>query len=52
MGKSRSVSFVIVYLMNHLNLNYEDAYKFVYSKRKMIYPNQGYIKQLKEYKSS
>jgi len=51
MGKSRSATLVIAYLMKSLNMDYEDAYKFVKSHRKIIFPNLGFVRQLKEFES-
>jgi len=50
MGKSRSVSFVVVYLMHEYKYSYEKAYDLILSRRNIIYPNRGFIKQLKEFK--
>ena len=35
-GVSRSVSMVIAYLMREQNMNYEDAYRLVKSRRKIV----------------
>ncbi|TNV75340.1 hypothetical protein FGO68_gene10324 [Halteria grandinella] len=48
-GRSRSASFVIAYLMKSLNLSYEDAFKYAFSKRRCVMPNDGFIKHLKEF---
>ena len=50
-GVSRSATVVIAYFMWKLKLNYEDARKFVEEKRECISPNEGFIKQLKEFES-
>lgn len=47
-GKSRSVSFVLAYLMKTKKLNLQEAYDFVSNKRD-IYPNVNFVKQLVEY---
>ncbi|KAB0795453.1 hypothetical protein PPYR_12292 [Photinus pyralis] len=46
-GVSRSSSIVIGYLMVTEKLSYEDAFKFVKSKRSCIKPNCGFENQLK-----
>lgn len=48
-GKSRSSSVVIAYVMLKKKMNYEDAFKFVKSKRDQILPNSGFVEQLKEF---
>ncbi len=48
-GISRSVSFVIAYLMKENMWKYDEAYNFVKSKRKTISPNSGFIQQLMRY---
>lgn len=47
-GKSRSASFVIIYLMKYLKYTLEDAYQYVNNLRD-IYPNLGFIEQMMEY---
>jgi protein-tyrosine phosphatase len=49
MGISRSVSVIIAYLMKYDNKNYDDAFNFVKSKKKLICPNDGFVLQLKSY---
>lgn len=51
-GISRSVALVIAYLIEHHNLNYEEAFKLVKSKRSVANPNIGFRKQLLEFSSS
>ncbi|XP_066981433.1 dual specificity protein phosphatase 19 [Macrobrachium rosenbergii] len=48
-GVSRSASVVIAYLMRYYGMNYEEAFKFVKTKRSFIRPNTGFVEQLKEY---
>ena len=48
-GKSRSPSVVIAYVMFKKKMNFEDAFKFVKSKREQILPNSGFVEQLKEF---
>ena len=37
--------------MKENKMNFEDAHKFVKSKRSETYPNSGFIEQLKEYEN-
>jgi len=46
-GISRSSSLVIAYLMIENRWSYEAAYNYVKSKRSIINPNIGFVKQLK-----
>ena len=46
-GVSRSVSLVIAYFMKYKGMPYKEAYGLVKSKRKIIHPNEGFIKQLR-----
>ena len=46
-GISRSSSLVIAYLMIENRWSYEEAYNYVRSKRSIINPNIGFVKQLK-----
>lgn len=48
-GVSRSPTITIAYFMKKENMSFNEAYKFVKSKRIFIRPNQGFIDQLKEY---
>jgi hypothetical protein len=47
-GVSRSATITIAYLMKRLSWNYEQAYAYVKERRPCIYPNKGFVKQLKE----
>ena len=49
MGKSRSTSFVIAYLMKIKKMNLNIALDFVRNCRKIASPNVSFIKQLKDY---
>ena len=51
MGISRSASFVIGYLMYVNKLTYNEAYMYVKSKRNIISPNSGFVKQLKQFET-
>lgn len=49
-GVSRSSTIVISYLMRkYINFSLNDALKFVKSKRPIIKPNKGFMKQLQKY---
>lgn len=48
-GISRSPTLAIAYLMKHLGLKPDDAYKFVKERRKTISPNFNFLGQLYEY---
>lgn len=47
MGISRSASVIIAWLMTRKGMSLCDAYSYVKSKRSIIQPNPGFIKQLK-----
>ena len=47
MGISRSATIVIHFLMKKFNINKNMAYSYVKKKRNIIYPNEGFWKQLK-----
>jgi protein-tyrosine phosphatase len=51
-GMSRSATLVLAYLMIENRWSYNEAYQLVKSKRPIIEPNSGFVKQLKglEYK--
>ena len=46
-GASRSASIVIAYVMWNKKMTYSDAFDFVRNKRSIVYPNPGFIEQLK-----
>ena len=48
-GKSRSASIVITYLMNRFGLNFDSALNFVVSKRPIVNPNRGFAEQIAAY---
>ncbi|KAK8743046.1 hypothetical protein OTU49_001501 [Cherax quadricarinatus] len=50
-GVSRSASIVIAYLMRHYSMSFDEAFRFVKSKRSFIRPNPGFLEQLKEYET-
>lgn len=48
-GISRSPTIIIAYVMKHLKIGFEDAYKLVKKTRITINPNAGFISQLQDY---
>lgn len=50
-GISRSPTIIIAYIMKHLKISFEDAFKLVKNTRSIINPNAGFISQLKEYEN-
>ena len=49
LGKSRSASFVIAYIMYKNKIHYSPAFDYVKKKRKMIFPNEGFQCQLEDF---
>ena len=49
-GKSRSVSIIINYLMSSQNISYEMAFVQMITKKSSIGPNYGFIQQLQEHR--
>jgi hypothetical protein len=50
-GISRSSAFVLAYLMRKCNINLETAYGILYSSRKCVCPNNGFLIQLIVYEN-
>lgn len=48
-GRSRSASIVISYLMFSKKWSFKQAFEFVKKKRKEVFPNEGFIEQLKQF---
>ncbi|CAH2002478.1 unnamed protein product [Acanthoscelides obtectus] len=49
-GVSRSATVVIAHIMKKYQLSYAEAFEKVKAKRSIVYPNEGFITQLKLYK--
>ena len=52
MGKSRSVTLVVAYLMNAYKMSYYESLSFVKRKRDDASPNEGFLAQLTKYEES
>ena len=50
-GASRSASIVIAYIMWKYKRSADDALKFVQQKRSCVFPNLGFMNQLKKFES-
>ncbi|KZW01484.1 phosphatases II [Exidia glandulosa HHB12029] len=50
-GISLSPAFVVMFVMAHFSLSWEDALHMVQNRRYCISPNSGFLTQLKEYES-
>lgn len=48
-GISSSPAFVIMFVMQHFQISWEDALHYVQNRRYCISPNSGFITQIKEY---
>lgn len=49
-GVSRSATVIIAHIMKKYNKSYHEAFQLVKAKRNIIFPNQGFVAQLKLYK--
>jgi protein-tyrosine phosphatase len=49
-GVSRSASVVLAYLMKYYNIDFNQAFDYLRSKRPIISPNAGFITQLLNFK--
>nr|CAI5821327.1 unnamed protein product [Callosobruchus analis]CAI5829611.1 unnamed protein product [Callosobruchus analis] len=49
-GVSRSATVVIAHIMKKYQLSYAEAFEKVKAKRSIVYPNEGFVTQLKLYK--
>jgi len=50
-GISLSPAFVVMFVMQHYNLSWEDALHMVQNRRYCISPNGGFLTQIKEYEA-
>lgn len=51
-GVSRSATVVIAYLIKEYGMSFAEAFAYLKEKRESIRPNDGFIKQLKQYENS
>jgi hypothetical protein len=51
MGRSRSATCVIMYIMKRFGVSFEDALEFVKHRREDVDPNEGFLSQLREFES-
>jgi hypothetical protein len=51
-GISRSPALAVSYIMRHLNLSADDAYRYIKARRSYISPNFNFLGQLYEYERS
>jgi len=49
LGKSRSASIVIMFLMKMFDCSYSDAHDYVKERRSLIKPNYGFVSQLEDF---
>ena len=49
LGKSRSTSVVIYYLMNEKKWDYDTCYEYIRERRPIVEPIEGFQQQLREY---
>ena len=50
-GISRSATIVIAYLIKMNKMSFDQAYNFVKKRRKIIFPNPGFVRQLRVFSS-
>ena len=50
-GVSRSATIVITYLMKKYDFSFDEAHSFVKKKRRQIYPNPGFVRQMRNFDS-
>ena len=51
-GVSRSASIVIAFVMKQQRISFEEAYKFIKEKRKIVKPNRGFREQLLQWEKN
>lgn len=52
MGKSRSATAVIMFLMKYCEVSFEDAYEYAKLHRQKVEPNEGFIEKLRAFEQS
>lgn len=52
MGKSRSATMIIMYIMKRFSWSFDKAFAFVKRKREIIEPNDGFVDQLKDFEKN
>jgi len=52
MGKSRSATITIMFLMKRFSWNFEKAFNFVKRKREIVCPNEGFVQRLQEFEQN
>lgn len=52
MGKSRSATSFIMYVMRRFNMNVSDAFEFCYTQRQETEPNEGFMEQLRVFEAN
>jgi len=52
MGKSRSATAFIMYVMRRFGLSMSDAYEFCKSQRQETEPNEGFLEQLRRFEAN
>jgi hypothetical protein len=51
MGRSRSATMVIMYLMKKFDISMEIAFRLAKTRREVVDPNEGFLKKLEEYET-
>lgn len=51
MGRSRSATCVLMYIMKRFGVNFEDALEYVKIRREDVDPNEGFLTQLREFEA-
>mmetsp|Transcript_34488 Transcript_34488/g.33677 ORF Transcript_34488/g.33677 Transcript_34488/m.33677 type:complete len:82 (+) Transcript_34488:1245-1490(+) len=52
MGRSRSATCVIMYIMKRFGFSFQEALEFVQLRRDVVDPNEGFLKQLQEFEDN
>lgn len=52
MGKSRSATAFMMYMMRRYNLSLDDAFEFCKSQRQQTEPNEGFMEQLRTFEAN